>query len=123
MPNSASALAASFMISRSESLPMTMETRGLLVIDSNLLLLPQVLQPPRGDVFAVVHAVEADLHHGVVCPFDGLRQIGASGGDAQNAPTRSVISAVALIGPSMEDFCAKNPVGVFDAGNDFAGLE
>src|SRR5271166_1488394 len=29
MPNSASALAASFMMSRSESLPMTMETRGL----------------------------------------------------------------------------------------------
>ena len=32
IPNSASAFAASFMMSRSESLPMTIDTRGLLAI-------------------------------------------------------------------------------------------
>src|SRR5207237_7700534 len=35
MPNSSSALAASFMISRSESLPITMATSGLSIFTSN----------------------------------------------------------------------------------------
>ncbi len=38
MANSASAFAASFMMSRSESLPITMETRGLLAIIAILIL-------------------------------------------------------------------------------------
>src|ERR1700756_1855156 len=60
MPNSSSALAASRMISRSESLPITIETTGLL-IRSPRIFRALLHKNAGGDVFAVVGSVEVDF--------------------------------------------------------------
>src|SRR5271157_2776297 len=120
MPNSASDLAASFMMSRSESLPMTMETRGLLAIDPNLLFFAQMLQPTRGDVFAIVHAVEADLHYRVVGALDRFRQVRPARSHTQHTAACGVVTAVAPVGSGMKHLYPVHAVGVFNTGNEFA---
>src|SRR5271157_2761622 len=122
MPNSASDLAASFMISRSESLPMTMETRGLWAINPNLLFFAQMLQPTRGDVLAIVHAVEADLHYRVVGALDRFRQVRPARGHAEDAAASGVVSAVAPVSSGVEHLDPIRAVGVSDAGDELAGF-
>src|SRR6185369_11325956 len=84
MPNSSRALAASFMISRSLSLPMMMATCDVLIYSphesKNVLLL---LQTACCDVFPIVHTFETDLPHGFVREIDGATEIGSSGSDAE----------------------------------------
>src|SRR5580658_1738313 len=104
------------MMSRSESLPMTMETRGCLFIrllfyaiwvgekrystctlqvcsptpdceqnTTELFSRPQMFQSTCCNVFAIVHSVEANLHHRVVSAFYRVRQIFSTCGNAQNS--------------------------------------
>src|SRR5690242_16130438 len=127
MPKPANALPASLMISRSESLPITIETIGLEVIfllsrfsfrkfyDGFLDLL---LQSPRGDVFAVVHSVEMNLLYRGICPLDGHGQISRARGHAQHAAASGVeISALVAAGAGVKNFHPFNFCGFAEAGN------
>src|SRR5438445_12248914 len=99
MPKPSSALAASRMISRSESLPITIETRGLLIH------LPRLFFQRAGrDVLAVMRAVKLDLARGFVGASDCRWQVFRAGRYSEYSPAGAVIRAIACTGAGVEYF-------------------
>src|SRR3569833_1909252 len=111
MPNCSRAFAASCMISRSLSLPMTMETRGVLICmcpvlfpvlqirsfgiglmngvcyrrDPVLLLYRTLAKSAMGDVTPELYTLKLDLVDGVVSGFHGRRKCRPTPRNAENA--------------------------------------
>src|SRR3954469_20393541 len=104
MPKSSSALAASFMISRSESDPITIDTRGLSVLR---IIFPVSLfrrfQCSRADIFSVIHFFKADQPHGFIRMRNSIFQLRLPRCHAQHASTAGIENAIALTGTGVED--------------------
>src|SRR3954463_1574126 len=83
IPKPSSDLAHSFMISRSESEPITMETSGLLKL--SLLFF---YQRTGADIFAVIHSFEADLPGRFISAIKRDPEVTRPRGDSEHAPTR-----------------------------------
>src|SRR3954469_7159799 len=97
MPKPSSDLAHSFMISRSESEPITMETSGLLKL--SLLFF---YQRTGADIFAVIHSFEADLSGGFVSAIKRDPEVARSRGDSENASAGSNKVVAALAGAGVK---------------------
>src|SRR5437660_7472887 len=129
MPNSSSALPASRMISRSESLPITMETSGLLILRSSLVLqanlgwMRLLLERSRCNVFAVMHALEADARYRRVSILHRGREIGGTRSHTQNAASRCKVHIVAPAGGSMKYLDTRHASSLLQAGNFLSRLE
>src|ERR1039458_4348017 len=127
------ALAASFMISRSLSLPMMMETTGFrsisyFLIRSAISDIAAKLQRPHsrrrrcgsllalqaamGDVAAKLHPVKADAMDGLVSAGDRRLQSGGARSDSQDASARGDDFAAVEAGAGVEDLDAIEGVGV-----------
>src|SRR5262249_46719702 len=121
MPKSSSALAASFMISRSESDPITMETSGLSAIKSflevNLFWRSQGAGP---DILAVVHVFKADQARRLICAADRLLQPRRPGRHAQHTPAAGVENPIALAGSGVKDLHPGKLAGAVQSGDLFA---
>src|SRR5262249_59464947 len=93
------------MISRSESEPITMETRGLSVIaiHSPRTKLCSLLQCPRADVATIVHILEADAVYGLIGLLDGVFKLGGAGGQAQHPTAARIEPVVAQAGSGVKD--------------------
>src|SRR5277367_3743509 len=114
IPNSSRAFPASRMISRSESLPITIETSGLLI--NSFFLLPSVglknLDPKRtgddhdpelrllqrsgSDISAIVRAVETDACARLIGALYRCIQIRRSSRNSQHTPSGGVERAFAF---------------------------
>src|SRR6476660_3610931 len=121
MPKSSSALAASFMISRSESDPITMETRGLSAIK---VIFPVSLfwrfQCPRANIFAVIHFFKADQPHRFVCAVDRVSQLRRACRHAKHPSAAGIENAVTLAGAGVEDLYIAQTARTVQSGNLFS---
>src|SRR5580698_4237883 len=113
MPNSSSAFPASRMISRSESLPITIETKGLLIRSpeyfsqySQLVLAVSFLQRSRRNIFPVVRSIERNLRACRINPGNCGFQISRSRGYSQHASAGCVMNPVAFAGAGVKNFYA-----------------
>src|SRR5882724_7175465 len=120
MPKSSSALAASFMISRSESDPITMETRGLSAIECFPVSLFRRFQCSRANIFAVIHFFKTDQPHRFVCASDRIFQLRCPRCHTQHSSSTGIENAIALAGPGMEYLYVAHGVGVVQSGNLFS---
>src|SRR4051812_18606771 len=121
MPNPSSDFAASFMISRSESLPITIATSGLSVMS---LLFCCGLERSRSDVFPIVHAFELDERAGGVRALHCFFQRASARRYAEDASTGGdEFSSRVLCGAGVEDFDVGNTGSSVESGNDFAFFE
>src|SRR5215469_5835609 len=104
MPKSSRAFAASFMISRSESEPMTMETNGLSGMSSYSLTsrLYSLFQSTCANVAAVIHVLKMDAVHGLIGSGDGGLQRGCARGNAEHSSATRVNFAVTPAGSRMK---------------------
>src|SRR3954463_6264864 len=118
MPKPSSDLAHSFMISRSESEPITMETSGLLKL--SLLFF---YQRTGADIFAVIHSFEADLSGRFISAIERYPEITRASGDSEypSAGSDEIISAFA--GARVEHLHSFDLRSFFQSGDDFAGLK
>src|SRR5258708_24855962 len=97
-------LAASLMISRSESDPITIDTRGLSAIKVSFpVSLFLRLQCTCADIFAVIHFFKADQPHGFISAVNRILQPWCSRCHSQHASAAGVENAIALAGSGMED--------------------
>src|SRR6266481_128542 len=125
MPKSSNALAASFMISRSESDPITIETRGL----SDILYFPFYsflflrFQGTGPNVFAVVHLFKADHAYRFIGTLNRLFESSSTRGNSQRASSRGVKNAIALACPGVKDLHIFQLGGILQPGNLFAAQE
>src|SRR5438309_6650398 len=121
MPKPSSAFAASFIISRSESEPITIATNGLSAMVS---LFCRGLQRPRSNVFPVMHAFELDERARRVGALDGLLERLAARGHAEHASAGGdELSGSVLRRTRVEDFHVPQFRGGFEAGDDLAFRE
>src|SRR6266568_96526 len=111
------AFAVSFIISRSLSLPMMMETSGFLSMFSVFYLLAVssfckdarpgkkdlTLEAAMSNVTAVLHAIEADAPYGLVGSGHGRLQGGCAGRDAENASSGGCDLTIDKAGTSVKD--------------------
>src|ERR1700722_86929 len=138
MPNSSRAFPASRMISRSESLPITIETSGLLIncflastfrrfknldpkrtgddIDPELSL----LQCSGSDIRAIVRAVETDACACLIGALYCCFQIHRSSRNSQHAPSGGVERAFAFRSSGVEHFYAFQLSGGVEPDNFLA---
>src|SRR5260370_15806692 len=112
MPKPSSAFAASRMISRSESLPITIEPGGLLMHSPRLFC-----QRAGRDVLAVVRAVKLDLARGFVGTSDCRLQVFRAGRYSEHSPPGGVIRAIPCTGAGVEYFHTFHFVRFFNPGN------
>src|SRR5271157_4391709 len=82
-----------------------------------------MLQPASRDVFAIVHAIEADLHDRVISPLHRVGQVFSPRGHTQHAPARGVVRAVAAVRPGMENLHPVHAVRFVNAADDLTRLE
>ena len=82
-----------------------------------------MLQPARGNVLAIVHAVEADLHYGVIGPLDRVGQILSARSHTQHATAGGVIRAIAPVGSGVENLHPLQAVGFFNPADALSRLE
>src|SRR6266404_7502143 len=104
MPKSSSALAVSFMISRSESDPITIDTSGL----SGMNVLPLIkldlrLQRAGADVGPIVHVFEMHRTNSSVGFSDCVFQLRRARCNSQHAATVRVKAVSAFRGTGMEN--------------------
>src|SRR5215472_14194420 len=113
MLKSSRAFAASFMISRSESDPITMETRGLSGMKYFYLVVPQtsiagtalrrLFECPCSDVAPVVHFFEPDTARGFVGFRNRVFEFRCASRHSQHAAAARIRPAVAHTGAGVED--------------------
>src|SRR5690349_14157417 len=113
------------MTSKSESLPMTIDTSTLLMNslprpDRNRNLL---LHRPGRNVLAIMGALKLNSGYTVICAFDGTFQVHGSCGYSQHSPSGSEITAIVLRRACMEDFHAFYFAGFFESDNFFANIK
>src|SRR5580704_12013626 len=82
-----------------------------------------MLQPTSGDVLAVMHDVEANLHHRVIGALNGVRQAFPTRRHPQHSPAGSVVQPIALVSPSVENLHPLYAIRLLDAADEFARLE
>src|SRR5260370_31281715 len=112
MPKPSSAFAASRMIASSESLPITIETSGLLIH------LPRLFFQRAGrDVLAGVRAVKLDLARGFVGTSDCRLQVFRARRYSEHSPPGGVIRAIPCPGAGREYFPTFHFVRFFNPGN------
>src|SRR6266581_9212485 len=112
MPNPSSAFAASRMISRSESLPITIETSGLLID------LPRLFFPCAGrDVFAVMRAVKLDFARGFVGASNCGWQVFRAGRHSQHSAAGGIIRAITRARSCVENLHTFHFVRFFNPGD------
>src|SRR5260370_4342259 len=97
MPKPSSAFAASRMISRSESLPITIETIGLLIHFPRLFF-----QRAGRDVLAVVRAVKLDLPRGFLGTTHCRLQVFPARRYSDHSPPGGLIRAIPSTGSHAE---------------------
>src|SRR5215467_1359815 len=125
MAKSSRALAASFMISRSESEPITIETRGLSGMKwysstpGKPGRLRSLFQSPRADVAAIVHVFKTDAANRLIGFVERVFQFGRARGNAQHAASVGVDAAVAADGAGVEDLYVLHAGGPIQA-SDFS---
>src|SRR6516164_4522422 len=113
MLKSSSAFAASFMISRSESDPITMETRGLSGMKYFHLVVPQtfiagtdlrrLFECARSDVAPVVHVFEPDTARCLVGFRNRVFEFRRASRYAQHAAAARIRPSFAHTGAGVED--------------------
>src|SRR3954462_8124646 len=118
MPKPSSDLAHSFMISRSESEPITMETSGLLKL--SLLFF---YQRTGADIFAVIHSFEADLPGRFISAIKRDPEVTRPRGDSEHAPTRGDEVVPPLTGSGVKDLHSLNLRSFVQSADHFTGLE
>ena len=82
-----------------------------------------MFQPARGNVLAIVHTIEADLHHRVIRSLYCVGQIFSACGNAQHSSAGSVIGVIAAVRPGVKNLHPIHAVGVFNAGDWLARFE
>src|SRR3954449_10591948 len=104
MPKSSSALAVSFIISRSESDPITIDTRGLSAIRISFpVSLFWRFQGSCPNISAVIHFFKADQPHGFIGASDRIFQLRSPCRYTQHSSAAGIENAIALAGTGVED--------------------
>src|SRR6266849_4696601 len=106
------------MISRSESLPITIETRGLLIRSPWLFL----QRPPR-DVLAVMRAIKLNLAGSLIRASNCGREVFGAGGYSEHSSACGVVIAIARAGAGVENLDVFEFVRIFNSGNFFSDFD
>src|SRR4030095_16930867 len=124
MPNSSKAYPASRMISRSESLPITMETNGcLLIIVRSPARMLGLVQGSCRDVLPIMHPFKSDFVDCVVGPLHGDLQAWRPRGYAQNPASGGKVDVVAIAGCGVKYLDAFQTSRLLHAGDLLPSLE
>src|SRR5438128_8322588 len=108
MPKPSRALAASFMISRSESDPITMETSGVFITSfrnfqtSTLSSRAGCLEGSRSNISSILHSFKTDQIHSLVGFGNSVCQCRSTRGHAQHPASAGVDTIVAFAGSGVK---------------------